>query len=152
MRGWKKTLLARHQCAGGVQGAHGQAHGVVQVEQALLEKGADGQAGVGLANGFPEFGQALDPLFRRVAGDNGNIQRADRNARHAVRRYPRFAEPLEYPRLVGAQGAAALQDQCNGFVGRKIDDAPVGGAYFARTPVRAAWVLCTRGGRFGAVV
>ncbi len=59
----------------------------------------------------PELLQARDTVFRRVAGDERRVDGADRDARDPVEGRMRVEQCLVHPRLVGAQGATALEDE-----------------------------------------
>ena len=61
----------------------------------------------------PEFTQFFNPHFRRIAGDQGGIDRADRDAGHPVRFVVRRGERLVNAGLIASEGAPALQDECN---------------------------------------
>ena len=74
------------------------------------------------ADRFPELAQPLDTLFRRIPGDQGRVDRADRNASDPVRVQVRFGQGLVDAGLVGAERAAALQDQCDALEGRSFGD------------------------------
>jgi hypothetical protein len=60
---------------------------------------------------LPELAQPLDPPLGRVAGDERGIDRADRDAGDPVGGVVHRRERLEHAGLVGAQRAAALQDE-----------------------------------------
>ena len=59
----------------------------------------------------PEGAQALDASLRRVAGDDGRIDRADRDACDPARHLAGFCQSLVSARLIGAERAAALQHE-----------------------------------------
>ncbi len=71
----------------------------------------------GFADGFPELGEALDTMLRRVAGDDCRVQCADGDAGDPVRMQARLGHRLVDTGLVGAERAAALQDQGGDLVG-----------------------------------
>jgi hypothetical protein len=64
-----------------------------------------------LLHAVPELAQAVEPVLRRVAGDDGAVDGAYRGADHPVRLQAGFVHGLVHAQLVGAQRAAALQDQ-----------------------------------------
>ena len=66
----------------------------------------------------PEFPQFFDPAHRIVAGNDGGVDGADRDARHPIGMKPGFGQPLIDAALVGAERAAALERQCDAFEGR----------------------------------
>ena len=72
-----------------------------------------------LADRLPEFAQLLDPFFRRIARDQRRIDGPDRNAGNPVGMNIGFRERLINAALVGAERAAALQDQRHGFERRR---------------------------------
>src|SRR5258705_2683792 len=61
----------------------------------------------------PEFTQFFNPHFRRIASDQGGIDRADRDAGHPVRFVVRRGERLVNAGLIASEGAPALQYECN---------------------------------------
>src|SRR5262249_38238635 len=62
---------------------------------------------------FPERPQLVDAGFRRIAGDQGRIDRADRNAGDPVGLKLGFRESLVDPSLISSERAAALEHQGN---------------------------------------
>jgi len=62
---------------------------------------------------FPELAQPLDPLGRRVAADQGGVDGADGNPGDPVGMQVGFGQRLVDAGLIGAQRAAALQQQGN---------------------------------------
>jgi hypothetical protein len=75
---------------------------------------------------FPEGLQLLKAPFRRIAGDDRRVDGADRNARHPIGLDARLVHRLVDAGLVGAERAAALQDQRDAV-------APVGAPAFRGT-------------------
>jgi hypothetical protein len=63
------------------------------------------------ADGFPEGFQSVEARFWRVAGDQRAVDGADGRAGDPVRPQSGLMESLVDTRLIGAQGATALQDQ-----------------------------------------
>lgn len=61
----------------------------------------------------PEFTQFFNPHCRRIAGDKGGIDCADRDAGHPVRSVVRRGERLVNAGLIASERAPALQDECN---------------------------------------
>ena len=80
---------------------------VWRIDVAVGRMQPDGAVG----DAVPEFAQALQPLLRPVAGDDGGIDGADGDAGHPVRLQPGFMQGLIDAGLIGAQRAAALQHQ-----------------------------------------
>ena len=64
-----------------------------------------------LGDALPERPQPLQPQGRRIAGDDGAVDGADRYARYPVRFESGFLKRLVDTRLIGAQRTAALQDE-----------------------------------------
>jgi hypothetical protein len=65
---------------------------------------------------LPERQQLLDTPLRRIAGDDGRIDRADGDAGDPVRRDAGLGQLLIDAGLIGAEGAAALENQ-HAFLG-----------------------------------
>ena len=63
------------------------------------------------ADGLPEFPQSLDALVRRIAGDQGRVHGADRNAGDPIGMEVRLRQRLIDAGLIGAERASALQQQ-----------------------------------------
>ena len=63
------------------------------------------------ANPIPELVQPLRALLGRIAGDQGGIDGADRDAGNPFGFEPRFRQALVHPGLIGAERAAALQHE-----------------------------------------
>ena len=59
----------------------------------------------------PELAQSVDTRLRRVTGDDGGIDRSDRDAGNPVGMNIGFGQGLVDPRLIGAKRAAPLQKQ-----------------------------------------
>nr|GEU28368.1 hypothetical protein [Tanacetum cinerariifolium] len=106
----------------------------------------------------PELAQALEPLFRRIAGDDGAVDGANRRADHPVGLQSRFVHGLVHAQLISAQRAAALQDQddlahgwgglgskCGGTVQAILHDALQRGDCSALMP-RSAFPAAAAGG------
>ena len=55
--------------------------------------------------------QLAQPVFRRVARNNRRVDRADGNAGNPIGLDARFAHRLVNPGLIGAERAAALQNE-----------------------------------------
>jgi hypothetical protein len=64
-----------------------------------------------LRDGFPERAQPFDPPLRRVAGDQGRVDGADRDAGDPMRMKVRLRQRLVDTALVGPESATALQQQ-----------------------------------------
>ena len=64
-----------------------------------------------LGDPVPEFAQRRQPPLGRVAGDQRSVDGADRDAGNPVRLQPGFMQRLVDAALIGAQRAAALQNQ-----------------------------------------
>src|SRR6185436_2495335 len=79
------------------------AAGEIAVEQRL--------AGDALGDQLPELAQALDPPLRRVAGNDGAIDRADRDAGDPVRQIAPLRQGLVDAGLIGAERAATLEHE-----------------------------------------
>ena len=62
------------------------------------------------ADGFPELPQSVDAPFRRIAGDQGRIHRADRNPGDPVRMQIRLRQSLIDAGLIRPESTTALQD------------------------------------------
>src|SRR6185312_8178260 len=62
---------------------------------------------------LPERAQLCDPLLGWITGDDGGIDGADRDAGNPIRMESRLREGFVDSRLVGAKGAAALEEQSN---------------------------------------
>jgi hypothetical protein len=60
---------------------------------------------------LPEAAQLLDTVFRPVAGDDRPVDGADRDAGDPTGGEAVLAQGLEDARLIGAERAAALQDE-----------------------------------------
>ena len=67
---------------------------------------------------LPERPELRDPLVRRIAGDDGGVDRADRDAGDPVGIDLGLGERGVDPGLVGAERAAALQHQGDAFKGK----------------------------------
>src|SRR5260221_7930364 len=61
----------------------------------------------------PEFTQLFDPRLRRIAGDKGGVDGADRDSRRPVGMQIRFCQRFVDAGLVSTEGTAALQQQRN---------------------------------------
>jgi hypothetical protein len=72
------------------------------------------------ADGFPELPQPLDTFFRRIAGDQGRVDGADRDAGDPVRMQVRLGQGLVDAGLIRAERTAALQQQHGLFEPRII--------------------------------
>ena len=59
----------------------------------------------------PEFLQLAEPILRLVAGDQAGVDRADRRADHPIGLDAGLVQRLVDAGLVGAERAAALQDE-----------------------------------------
>jgi hypothetical protein len=59
----------------------------------------------------PELVQALESLFRRIAGNDAGIDRPTRNSNHPVRFDAGLVERLVDPALIGVESAAALEGE-----------------------------------------
>src|SRR5476649_1399836 len=70
-----------------------------------------GQAERILLHAVPELAQPLQPQLRRIAGDDGAVDGADRCADHPIRLQPRLVHGLVDAELISPQRAAALQHQ-----------------------------------------
>jgi hypothetical protein len=68
----------------------------------VLEERRQRRPECGLTDGFPELSQALDAMPRLIAGDDGSIERTDRNTAQPVRHNARLVEALKDARLIGA--------------------------------------------------
>jgi hypothetical protein len=62
-----------------------------------------------LADLFPETAQPLHAVFRRIARNDGGVDRSDRNSCHQVRMQVSFGERLIDAALIRAESPAALQ-------------------------------------------
>src|SRR5262249_47484712 len=67
------------------------------------------------ADALPEFTQALDALFRRVAGDESRVDGANRDACNPVGMKVRLGQGLIDTPLVCAQRPTSLQHQRDAF-------------------------------------
>ena len=79
------------------------AAGEIAVEQRL--------AGDALGDQLPELAQPLDPPLRRIAGDDGAVDRTDGDAGDPVRQVAPLRQGLVDAGLIGAERAAALEHQ-----------------------------------------
>ena len=77
------------------------------VGRRAVDRGAERERG----DRLPELAQPRHPVLRAVAGDQGGVDRADRDAGDPVGRVPHRREALVHAGLVGAEGAAALEDE-----------------------------------------
>ena len=66
---------------------------------------------------LPEVAQPLDAVLRRIAGDDGPVDGADRNASDPIGRQSMLTKGFEGPGLIGAERPAALQDEDDFFAG-----------------------------------
>ncbi len=64
--------------------------------------------------------QLPNTLFRRIAGDDGRVHRADRDAGDPIRMQVRLRKRLIDAGLIGAEGASALEDQRNALERRPL--------------------------------
>ena len=76
----------------------------------------------------PECDQALDPPLGRIAGQQGGVDRTDRNSRHPVRREAALGHAFVDSRLVGAQRAAALKREDGLLMLRQAEASSLGRA------------------------
>ncbi|MEY9429513.1 hypothetical protein ABIF96_006001 [Bradyrhizobium ottawaense] len=93
--------------------AHRRGHPGAGEIAPLAEDVAVGRVVPDLAVGdaLPEDAQRLEPLFRLVAGDDGGVDRADRDTADPVGLDAGLVQRLIDTGLVGAERAAALQHQ-----------------------------------------
>jgi len=63
------------------------------------------------ADHVPEGPETVNPVFRRIAGHECGVDGADGNAGNPLRLVPGRSQRLEGAALIGAEGAAPLQDQ-----------------------------------------
>ena len=77
------------------------------------------------ADRLPELAQPLDPLFRRVAGDERRINGADRDSGDPVRQDVRSGKRLVHPTLIGAERSPALEKQSDRLEGRRTGFAAI---------------------------
>ena len=77
------------------------------------------------ADRLPELAQPLDPLFRRVAGDERRIHGADRDSGDPVRQDVRSGKRLVHPALIGAERSPALEKQSDRLEGRRTGFAAI---------------------------
>jgi hypothetical protein len=54
----------------------------------------------GRGDSLPEFSQSFDALFRRIAGDQGRVDGADRNAGNPVRMQISLSQRLVHAGLI----------------------------------------------------
>jgi len=100
-----------------------RAHGAELVDLLALPVALDvdrreiGDAERRLGHGLPEDAQTFDALLGRVAGDQGAVDGADRDAGHPVGMKIGFGQSLVDARLIGTQRAATLQQEGNPFEG-----------------------------------
>ena len=86
--------------------------GGVHVLAVDVETGKDiGDAEIWLGHGFPECAQLLNAPFRRIAGDDGCVHGADRDAGDPIRMQVRLRQRLIDAGLICAKSASSLQDQ-----------------------------------------
>src|SRR5262245_14660265 len=71
---------------------------------------------------LPKFAQRVDPLLRRIAGDDRRIDGADRNSCNPIGMQIVLCQRLINTGLISAERAAALKQQRDLFEGR----APLG--------------------------
>ena len=92
-----------------------------------------------LRHRLPEGAQPLDASLRRIAGDERRIDGTDRDAGNPVGMEMGLGQGLVDPRLIGAERAAPLEQQCDLFEGRTLQRV-------VALPL-AMWPLRRRGGR-----
>ena len=110
LRPQRRRRNARGEEAGHAEG--GDQGGAGLVEQRALAVAADDRIPRHRRrNHLPEFLQPLDALSRLVAGDDRGVDGADRDAGNPVRLEIAMAQRLIGAGLVGAERAAALQDE-----------------------------------------
>jgi len=80
---------------------------------------------IGLGDYLPKAPQLLHAVGGRIAGDQGGVDRSDRDAGHPVRMQIPLGQRLIDAPLIGAQGAAALEQQSNA-VERRPGESRVG--------------------------
>ncbi len=71
-------------------------------------------------DGLPELAQPFDPLGFRRPGDDGGVERADRNTGQPVRPDAGFMQALIDAGLIGSQRSAALQHQGDDIVWQRV--------------------------------
>ncbi|MGF6676526.1 hypothetical protein OKW44_004400 [Paraburkholderia sp. WSM4174] len=92
------------------------AHRFARIEQQVFDRSWQGRPERRLADRLPELQQTLDASFRWIARNDRRIQCTDRDARDPVRFDAGFVKSLKDAGLIGAERAAALQHQRDGFV------------------------------------
>ena len=65
-----------------------------------------------VSDAVPEGSQSLKATLGRIAGNDRRVDAADRNAADPVRLHAFFMQGLIDPGLIGAERAAALEDEC----------------------------------------
>jgi hypothetical protein len=83
----------------------------VAIKAALVSLKSDGIPGHWRRNHFPEFLEAADPLFARVAGNDRGIDGADRDAGNPFGLEIVVTQRLIGAGLIGTERAAALQNK-----------------------------------------
>ena len=81
------------------------AAGEIAVEQRL--------GGDAVGDQLPELAQALDPPLRRIAGNDGAVDRTDRDAGDPVRQIAPLRQGLVDAGLIGTECAAALEHKAD---------------------------------------
>jgi len=72
---------------------------------------------------LPKGAQFFEPCLGGVAGDQGGVDRADRNSGDPIGMQVRLGQPLIHAGLEGAERAAPLQDQGDAVERRPIQFA-----------------------------
>ncbi len=116
----EKARLAAQQAGGRAHPVEGAAL-VVALQELRQDALQPVRAQIG-GDRLPELGQPLDPLVGRVAGDDGAVDGTDRDPRHPVGVQVRLRQRLIDASLVGAQGAAALEEKSDHLERRALLD------------------------------
>ena len=109
------------------QGAQGAGLIDELMHQVVLDVGRRtvGETEWSLGDGFPEFAQMLDSPLRRIAGDQGGIDGADRDAGDPVGVEVSLGQGLIDAALIGAERTAALQQEGDTFEVRSDPRSPL---------------------------
>ena len=100
-----------------------------------------------VADEFPEFAQLGDACLPGIAGDDGGVDRPDRDARDPIGVEVDLGQCFVDARLVGAERAATLQQKRNAVEGRpmfqfvRLSQAVAGGLDTALLPSSVSFSL-----------
>src|SRR6266404_1631623 len=110
LRPQRRRRKTRREKAGDAEGSDQGGAGLVEKRSAAVTLG-DRIPGHRRGDQLPEFLEAPDPLFARIAGDDRGVDGADRDAGNPFRLEIKVTQGLIGAGLIGAERAAALQNQ-----------------------------------------